>query len=144
MTSKEFDIHQLLHAIDNDNNEPIMKYTRDQINAIKNDILQQLQLPREQIKSFHKKLKHYRYVNDLTDINYGSYIRWISLKSPEHIKLTNGGLLCDTKFFENGVQLLCKNNFNRMFQIKFDENLIFQKLSDQEQIILDVINYLKN
>ena len=144
MSSKEFDVQQLLTAIDNDNNEPIMKYTREKICAMKNDVLQQLQLSRTQIKIFHKKLKQYRYINDLTDIQFGSYIRWIPLKDPQNIRLTNGGLLCDTKFFNDGVQLLCKNNFNRMFQIKFDENLIFQKLNNQEQIILDVINYLKN
>ena len=36
-----------------------------------------------------------------------------------------------------------KNNMNRFFQINLDENLIFQKLTDQEKIILyaiDIVN----
>ena len=144
MNSDTLDIQYILNAVDNDNNESIMKYTMEQISAMKNDVLQQLQLPREELKVIHKKLKAYRYVNDLTDLRYGNYIRWVTLKDPNNIRLTNGGLICDTKFMQTGVHILCKNKMNRMFQIKFDENLIFQKLSDQEQIILDVIKYLKD
>ena len=137
-----FDISKLLTAVDNDNNENIMKYTRSSIATMKNDILQKLQLSSDSLKELHKKLKHYRYINDLTDINYGGYIRWISLNDPENIKLTNGGITCDIKFYNKGVQILCKNNYNRFFQIKFDNCLIFQKLNNQEQVILDIIKYL--
>ncbi len=33
-----------------------------------------------------------------------------------------------------------KNRMNRFFQINLDENLIFQKLTDQEKIILYAID----
>ena len=36
--------------------------------------------------------------------------------------------------------LLLKNNINRIFQINLEENLIFQKLTDQEKIILYAID----
>jgi hypothetical protein len=36
---------------------------------------------------------------------------------------------------------LCKNR-HRMMQIKFDEVLIFQKISDQERVILSILDYL--
>ena len=62
--------------------------------------------------------------------------------TPQILNLTNGGIICDIKFYNNGVQILCKNNGNRFFQIKFDSCLIFQKINKQEQIILDIINYL--
>ena len=44
---------------------------------MKNNILQKLQLDRETLKSFHKKLKGYRYCVDMADVQYGYYIRWI-------------------------------------------------------------------
>ena len=29
------------------------------------------------IKTLYKKLKHYRYCSDVSDLQYGYYIRWI-------------------------------------------------------------------
>ncbi len=142
--SKEFDIDKLLNAIDNNSNESIMSYTYETIMTNKNDILQQLQLSRSTLKQLHKKLKGYRYINDLKDMKYGSYIRWISLTNPDKISLTNGGIMCDVLFLKKGVQILCKNNRNRFFQINFDTNMIFQKISNQEQIILEVIKHLQS
>ena len=142
MSNKDLDVNYLLKSMDNNNNENIMKYSYESISTGKNNILQQLQLSREHLKDLHKKLKQYRYVDDLSDINYGSYIRWIPLKNPNIIKLTNGGHICDIKFYNDNVQILCKNSMHRIFQIKFDEQLIFQKLTNQERVILDVIKYL--
>ena len=110
---------------------------------MKNNILQKLQLSGEILKEFHKKLKCYKYVDELNDINYGCYIRWISLKNPEKIYLTNGGIICDIKILENGIHIMVKNNMNRIIQIKLDENIIFQKLTEQEIIILQALDYLQ-
>ena len=44
---------------------------------------------------------------------------------------------------DEGAQLQIKNFKNRFFNIKFDEVIIFQKLSSQEQIILKVLDYLE-
>ena len=142
MDNTNLDVDELLHALDNENNSSIINLTTTKIKSAKNDVLQKLQLPREKLKELHTKLAEYRVVNDIDDIEYGRYIRWISLKNPSNIKLTNGGILCDIKVNEQ-VSLLCKNNTNRFFQIKMDECIIFQKLTEQEKIILSVINYLK-
>ena len=99
-------------------------------------------LSRDKLKEYHTKLKDYRYVDDLSDIQYGRYIRWINLNNPNNIKLTNGGLIIDIKILESGIHVVCKNNMNNRFQIKIDECVIFQKLSDQEKIILSVLDYL--
>ena len=130
-------------ALDNENNTSIMKLTHSQIMAEKNDVLQKLQLSSQALKDIHKKLKSYRYVEDVADINYGSYVRWIKLTNPESVKLSNGGILIDIKITDSGLQLLCKNNMNRVMQIKLDECLVFQKLTEQEKIILSVLNHLK-
>ena len=136
-------VARLDKALDNENNASVMNLTHAQIMQCKNDVLQKLQLSSSELKVLHKKLKHYRYVEEATDINYGAYIRWINLSNPEDVKLTNGGILVDVKVTDCGLQLLCRNNTNRIMQLKLDECLVFQKLSDQESVILSVLNHLK-
>ncbi len=130
-------------AINNENNSSLIHYTNKKIKAIKNDYLQKLQLSREELKDYHDKLKNYRYVDDLSDILYGRYIRWVNLKNPDNLKLTKGGIIIEIKILENGIHVVCKNARNQRFQIKIDECLIFQKLTQQEQILLSALDYLQ-
>ena len=136
-------IFNLLTALENESNSSIMKLTNSKIKCQKNNILQQLQLPRDKLRLFHKKLKEYRYCSEFHDIQDGYYIRWIPLKQVDNIKLTNGGVVTDLIIMDEGAQLQIKNFKNRFFNIKFDEVIIFQKLSSQEQIILKVLDYLE-
>ena len=136
------DIHSLLHALDNENNESVVELSLEKIAKDKNDILQQLNLPREELLRLNKQLKSYRLVNDTNDLRFGSYIRWINLKNPEHIKLTNGGILCDIKAFGEDIHVKCKNKMNLIFQVKLSEVLLFQNLSEQEQVILKALKLL--
>lgn len=138
------EITQLLDVLDKDTNSSVIDLTNSKIKQIKNDILQQLQIKGSKLKEMHKKLKEYRYCTDLRDLQYGFYIRWIPLKDPENIYLTNGGIVCDVKLVKGQLHVLCKNNLNRFFQFKFDEVIIFQKISDQEKIILGILDYLEN
>lgn len=144
MSSSKLDIEKLLHALDNEDNADIIKNDNEKINKDKNDILQKLQLSREMIKTLHQKLKQYRYVDNLDSVRYGSYIRWISIKNPdpELIKLTNGGIICNIEVFNEDIYITVKNNMNRLFKIKMSENLVFQKIMQQEQVILSAMKYL--
>lgn len=136
----------LLNALDNESNKHIMNLSYAIIKKEKNDILQQIQLKGDSLKIYHKKLENYRYISDISQLNNGNYIRWINLKKfyekMDNNNLTNGAIICDWKIFETGIHIICKTNFNKIFQIKFDENLIFQKLTDQENILLSVMNYI--
>jgi len=142
-SNDSLNVNNLLNALENESNASIMKLTTKDIKKRKNDILQKLQLKRKTLKLFHKKLKQYRYCTDLSDLQYGYYIRWISLQNPEKIYLTNGAIISDIKYENDSLQILCKNFKNRFFQIKFDEVIIFQKLSNQEKVILNVLDYLE-
>lgn len=136
-------IENVIKSIDNEKNENIMQLTNAKIKEQKNNILQQLQLERGKLKSFHEKLKNYRYVDEISDLQFGYYIRWIPLRDPDDIKLTNGAHICDIKILDNGVHIICRNGFNRFMQLNLDENMVFQKLTDQEKIILKTLDYLK-
>lgn len=132
----------LKKALDNDKNEVILQMDTEKVMKAKNDILEQLNFTKKDLKLIQKKLKNYRFIDDIKELHYGSYIRWISLKTPDNIRLTNGGIVCDMKEVNDDIRIVCKNNMNRLFQLKMSENIIFQKVSDQERILLHVMDYL--
>lgn len=132
----------LLDSLDNIENSSIINLTTAIIMKHKNNILQKLNLERNILKNFHKKLKKYRYCSDLSDLQFGNYIRWISLKNPNKIFLTNGAFFADYVYTKESVKIVCRNNRGFTFQIKFDEAIIFQKLNTQEEILLKVLDYL--
>jgi hypothetical protein len=136
------EMNNLLLALENESNNSIMNLTSSNIKTIKNNMLQRLGLDRENLKKFHKKLKNYRYCSDMNDVQYGYYIRWISLLNLEDLKLTNGGIIIDIDIINNCVQIKVKNNMNRIFQIKLDECCIFQKITPQEKVILGILDFL--
>jgi hypothetical protein len=136
------EMNKLLGALENESNNSIMNLTGGKIKTIKNNMLQRLGLEREDLKKIHQKLKNYRYCSDMNDVQYGYYIRWISLKNLENLKLTNGGIIIDIDIINDCVQIKVKNNMNRIFQIKLDECYIFQKITPQEKVILGILDYL--
>ena len=135
--------HELLNALENESNASIVELNSKKIKNHKENIFDQLELSNKQNKQFLKKLENYRLCNDLKDIQFGFYVRWIPLKNPEKIYITNGGYICDIKIINNEIHLVCKNWKNQFFQIKFDECILFQKISPQERVILDVLDYLE-
>ena len=127
-------------SLENDNNKCILNLTTSEIKDTKNEILEALSITKREINELKKKLKEYRYIDELQELHIGSYIRWIKYDSTDTpIKLTNGGLLLDV-IFEDSDLLQIKNNMNRIFTINIDDNLIFQKLTNQEKIILYAID----
>lgn len=136
------DVNEILDLLEEQTNSSIIKLNSNKIMEHKNNILQQIQITGQQLKTFHKKLKEYRYCSDMQDFVEGNYVRWIPLKDPSKIYLTNGGILVNVEIFETGVQIRVKNNQNRFFNIKIDEVLIFQKLSMQEKIIIKVLDLI--
>tara|TARA_A100001011_G_C14274899_1_gene828727 strand:+ start:5 stop:427 length:423 start_codon:yes stop_codon:yes gene_type:complete len=137
----EDDVKFLEKSINNENNKNISSKTFDNINNEKNEVLKNLHLSKKDTNILIKKLKDYQYIDEFQELIEGRYIRYINLLNPNNIKLSNGGLLCEIKI-EDYITLVLKNNMNKFFQINLDENLIFQKLSDQEKIILYAIDVI--
>jgi len=135
------DIDTLINALDNDDNAKLMKLDYTSVKKMKNDMLQRLGLSREVLVKYHKSLKHYRYIDEIPDIKFGSYVRWIPLTNPDNIKLTNGGVVCDVKI-GNDVSVLCRNRNNLVFEFKMAKCLVFQKLSEEERVLLSAMEYL--
>tara|TARA_B100000925_G_scaffold40795_1_gene26595 strand:+ start:1159 stop:1590 length:432 start_codon:yes stop_codon:yes gene_type:complete len=140
--TKEFNVDLLMKSLENEDNDCLMNLDTKTIQKIKNDMLQKLNLPKDKLKSFHKSLKQYRFIDEIPDIKYGAYVRWINLNNPDNLNLTNGGLVCDIKISNDDVIIVCKNSFNRFFQLKLNECLVFQKITDQEKVLLSALDYL--
>jgi len=138
------DVNKLLQALDDETNEPIFNYTTKKMQEMNLKVLQELKLSREDTLDFLSKLRNYRYVDEMDELKYGTYLRWIPLSNPNDLQLTKGAIFCEVKITDDGVHLVCKNyGYNkRFFQIKLDENLVFQRLTDQEQVLLSALDHL--
>ena len=135
-------IDLLQQALENDTNLNIINTNIQEIKRKKNEILQELGLKREDLKSYHKKLNGYMYVDNIKDLKYGRTIRWINLNKIDAIKITNGALLCDIKILDKGLALVLKGYAQNYITLYLNENIIFQKINAEEEIILKAVNYL--
>ena len=138
------DVNKLLKALDDDSNETLLNFTSDKITEMNLNIIKELQLPRKDTLDIMNKLRDYKYVDEMNELKYGAYIRWIPIEDPTNIHLTRGALFCEMKITDNGVVCFCKNyGYNlRHFQLSMDKNLIFQRLTDQELVLLSALDHL--
>jgi hypothetical protein len=138
------DVNKLLKALDDETNETLMNFTTDKIREMNLNILKELHLPKTETLELLKKLYNYKYVDEMNDLKYGSYIRWVPLEDPKNIQLKQGSIFCEMKIKEDGVYCICKNHGfkSRYFQLSFDKNLIFQRLTEQEMVLLSALDHL--
>jgi hypothetical protein len=137
------DIPKLLSALDNETNESIINLTTDKIVENNLNIILELGLERNVTIDYMKKIKNYKYVDELSDLKYGSFIRWIPIIDPNSLPLQYCGIICDVKIADDGVFVVCKNFMHRHYTFKMDECLIFQKLTNQELVLLSALDYLE-
>jgi hypothetical protein len=138
------DVNKLLKALDDDSNETLLNFTSDKIKEMNLNIIKELQLPRKDTLDIMNKLRDYKYVDEMNELKYGAYIRWIPIEDPTNIHLTKGALFCEMKITDDGVFCVCKNfGYNmRHFQLSMDKNLIFQRLTEQELVLLSALDHL--
>ena len=135
------DINDLLNKIEHKNNEYLDNKTAAEVAAEIIDIISALEIPPTSIEQICRKLVEYRYVDEIRELHKGKHVRWISHnKTP--ITLTNGGIVMDIMFKDNGTHVLCRNSQNRLIQYKFDDCYTFQKLTLEEQLILSAYGHL--
>ena len=138
------DVSKLLKALDDDSNETLLNFTSDKITEMNLNIIKELQLTRKDTLDIMNKLREYKYVDEMNELKYGAYIRWIPIEDPTNIHLTKGALFCEMKITDDGVFCVCKNfgYTMRHFQLSMDKNLIFQRLTDQELVLLSALDHL--
>ena len=136
----------LLKSLEDESNEHLLNVTSKELMETIFHVLKELSLDKEERMRMMKMLKGYRYIDDMSELKYGAYIRWIPIENPREIEMKRGAIFCDVKIMDNGVYLVCKNwrSFNgvKHFQIKLDECLVFQKLTEQERVLISVMDHL--
>lgn len=138
------DVHETITDIVEElDRKNLLHMSSSKIKTLKNNILQKLYLSREELLKYHKLLEYYKYVDELDEINLGSYIRWFNLKNMENVKLTNGGIIIDIQTGNDDITIVCKNNLNRIFSLSLNKCIIFQKMNHQEQILVKIVDYIQ-
>ena len=138
------DVNKLMNALDNENNENIIHLTSKKIAEMNLNIIKELHLDKSTTLNYLKKIKGYRYIDEINDLKYGGFIKWIPITDPSYIPLHHCGIICDIKITDSGVLISCKNFMHRHYTFKMDECLIFQKLTSQEQIIINALDHLND
>ena len=118
----------------------------------KNNVLSMLGMSPSNLDKISSKLEQYKYIDSILLLNVGSYIRWIPIKDLQNVrstishelKLTNGGIVISVVDINGKMYIKCKNNVGTIYQITTSNNLIFQILTDQEKVLMDAMNFIKN
>lgn len=127
------DIDNLLESIETTKNDYLDNKTMSDIESEIQEKLDEIGLSENDKETISVKLKGYRFVDEIHELHKGKMARWIRNGTN---KLTNGGIITDIKFLDNGVHILCMNNQRRFIQYKYDDCYTFQKMSTEEQLIL--------
>jgi len=97
-----------------------------------------------QIDTIFHKLAGYQFVDEIYKLHRGKHARWIPIA--EHSssgklagKLSHGGVVLSIKFTDTGPLVLCRAG-QRFLQYRFNECITFQKLSEDELLILAAYN----
>ena len=135
------DVNLLMKSLDNEKNEDIFNYTSEKIKKLNTEILSTINIEDALIDEYVKKLKYYIYLDEIHCLKEGSYLKWINITS-DNLNLSKGGIFCKIKIVDSGIILICKGLTNRFFQLKFDDYLIFQKITKQEEVLLQALDIL--
>ena len=139
------DINAILSAMNKAENNTIASLTLKKIAARRHEILSSLNLTPEKMAEFERKLPMYRVIENPYDLKHNQLIRWIPLRSLEtRPYITLGGTLFRVRENpEDGIHVVTIRNVKRfVFNIKFELNVVFQRLSQEEMLILRAVEYV--
>jgi hypothetical protein len=141
------DINAILSAMNKTENNTIANTTLKKIAARRHEILSSLNLTPEKMEEFERKLHMYRVIENPNDLKHNQLIRWIPLRSLEtRPYVTLGGCLFRVKQNEtDGIHAVTIRNVKRfVFNIKFELNVVFQRLSQEELLILRAVEFVES
>lgn len=138
------DVNELLDKIENENTEYLENKTLSDISKIVFETLvdysyRNSTITEEIIRQYCDKLSGYRYVERICDLRQGIFVRWIK---EGDTRLAKGGVVVNVKIGDD-VQIVCKTPFGSFLSLKFNDCIIFQKLTMEEQLILMSYDYIQ-
>ena len=139
--STNIDIPHLLSTIEK--SEYLENKTLDSIFDEKIQILGEITNNKELIATILGKLTDYRRVKNIYDLHNGKHIRWIK-KGKSPIVLERGAIVSGMLYTDRGTNIQCRRYDQRIFQIRMDEYIIFQKMNEDELLVLALQEKIKN
>lgn len=100
------------------------------------DILGEHIVASEQVELLSKKLLGYQYIDQICDIRLGRFVRWIKRGSGGN--LCRGGIVTSIQIEDSGVKLLCQNVKMGFSRLRWEDCVLFQQLSLEEQMIMKI------
>lgn len=141
------DVNAILSAMSKNENATIANSTFKEIENRRLEILSSLDIPPEKYEEFARKLQMYRVIERPQDLRHGQLLRWIPLKSlSQKPYLTLGGTIFNIKQnIDDGLhQVTIRTVKGFVYQIKFELNVMFQRLSKEELMILRAVEYVSD
>jgi hypothetical protein len=141
------DVNALLSAMNKAENNTIANTTLKRIHARRHEIFASMNLTPEKLAEFERKLHMYRVIENPHDLKHNQLIRWIPLRSLEtRPYVTLGGTLFRVREnIEDKMHIVTIRNIKRfVFNIRFELNVVFQRLSNEELMILRAVEYVEN
>jgi len=141
------DINAILSAMNKAENNTIANMTLKKITARRHEILSSLNLTPEKMEEFERKLHMYRVIENPYDLKHNQLIRWIPLRSLEmRPYVTLGGTLFRARESQTEkLHIVTIRNIKKfVYNIKFELNVMFQRLSQEELLILRAVEYVND
>ena len=134
-------IDEILSQINKNAIDAISNKTITEINNEIYLFLKSKSISDEQVTNYCSCLSGYRIIHELYELHKGKPVKIFNLNT---CKLKMGGIVCNINVLDNGINVLCKNaNMpGRFMQYKYNDYVTFQLLSDEEQLILLINNYI--
>ena len=148
-------MESLINSLNNIVDHSFLNKTTDDVQKEIWDSLIPICIDPMETMQHYLSLADYFLADEIYKIKPGRFIRWINKRDfnepmtremqekrfvkikPNPKKLKQGGIVVDIKFKNIGAYILCRSPTNQLFfNIKFDECVIFQKLTTDEALIL--------
>jgi len=130
----QINTEELLKSLESTKNDFLENQTFDSIASNVFESLISLPINKETIAKMCQSLSDYRFVDELHLLHKGKHVRWIRHDCPD--KLVKGGTLIDIQFGDFGVNVLCRLITGVFIRYRFDKCNTYQKLTDEECMIL--------
>ncbi len=143
----QLDVNAILSAMTKTENSLIANMTLPKIAARRQEVLATMNLTPEKFEEFERKLHMYRVIEHPDELKHNQLIRWIPLRSLEtRPYVTLGGCLFRVKYNEEeALHIVTLRNVKKfVFNIKFELNAVFQRLSQEELLILRAVEYVES
>ena len=129
-------------ASNNDANADILSLSNEKIMKDRVNIIDELPIDNEEKVELLRKLQGYRYVDAIHELKNGCFLRWLNMSDLDDISLAQGAFFCEVVFTDNNTCMRMRNVRGRYFEVKMDDIILFQKLTQQEKVLLAALSYI--